>query len=60
MKSVLLHHFNLNRRTKLEIDVSGFMISSIFSQFIKNENWVLVTFYSQKMSSAELNYRIHN
>ena len=59
-KSVLLHHFSPNRRTKLETDASGFAISGVLSQLVENGNWVPVAFYSRKMSPAELNYGIHD
>ena len=59
--AVSTHHFNPNRKTKIETDASGFAISGILSQLDESTgNWVPVAFYSRKMDKHELNYGIHD
>ena len=55
------HHFNAERKSRVETDSSGCAISGVFSQ-LKEElgQWLLVAFYSRKMNVHERNYGIHD
>ena len=55
----VLRHFNYHLPTRFKTDVSDFAIAGVLKQ--EHEGcWHPIAFYSQKMSSAEKNYEIHN
>ena len=56
----ILQHFNLDKKTWIEFDVSNWVIAAILFQ--KNSNGVLrsVIFMSQKIISIEYNYEIYD
>lgn len=55
----ILRHFDPTRETVIETDSSDFAISAILSQY-HGKQLHPVAFMSRKMSSAELNYEIHD
>ncbi|UTT92222.1 hypothetical protein NDA17_002344, partial [Ustilago hordei] len=55
----VLRHFNYHLPTRLETDASNFAIAGVLKQEHEG-HWHPVAFYSQKMSSAEKNYEIHD
>ncbi|SAM68440.1 uncharacterized protein UBRO_20244 [Ustilago bromivora] len=55
----VLRHFNYHLPTRLETDASDFAIAGVLKQEHKG-HWHPIAFYSQKMSSAEKNYEIHD
>ncbi|KAJ1033423.1 hypothetical protein NDA13_001414 [Ustilago tritici] len=55
----VLRHFDYHLPTRLETDTSDFAIVGVLKQ--EHEGcWHPIAFYSQKMLSAEKNYRIHD
>ncbi|SOV07255.1 uncharacterized protein UDID_18757 [Ustilago sp. UG-2017a] len=55
----VLRHLNYHLPTRLETDASDFAITGVLKQ--EHEGcWHPVAFYSQKMSSVEKTYKIHN
>ncbi|CCF49977.1 hypothetical protein NDA11_007394 [Ustilago hordei] len=55
----VLRHFDYHLPTRLETDASDFAITGVLKQ--EHEGcWHPMAFYSQKMSSVEKNYEIHN
>ncbi|KAJ1590425.1 hypothetical protein NDA12_007196 [Ustilago hordei] len=55
----VLWHFDYHLPTRLETDASNFAITGVLKQEHKG-HWHPVAFYSQKMSSMEKNYEIHD
>ncbi|KAJ1035140.1 hypothetical protein NDA18_000737 [Ustilago nuda] len=55
----VLWHFNCHLLTRLETDASDFAIAGVLKQEHEG-HWHSVVFYSQKMSSVEKNYEIHD
>ena len=62
IKSLIFHHFDLERHIWVETNVSGYAIGGIFSQLISDNSgrWHPVAFFSRKMIPAEIRYEIHN
>jgi len=58
--AVLLYHWNPEYRSRLETDSSGYALCGVMSQFHPMKGWILVAFYSRKMSKHERNYGIHD
>ena len=52
--------FDLRKRTVIKTDVLNQVLKSILSQSDKFRNLQLVTFYLQKFTKLELNYKIYN
>ena len=55
----ILIHFDFNKKTWIEIDVSNYVVIAILSQK-KNDQLHFVAFMSKKMSFAKCNYEIYN
>ena len=60
IKGPVLGHFNPDKKCLIECDTSDCMISEVFSQQDINDVWRPVIYFSQKMISAECNYKIYN
>ena len=57
----ILTHFQLDRRTKVEVDASGKAIAGILSQYaLEEQEWRPVDFFSRKLIAAEINYDTHD
>ena len=52
--------YDPDRKTCIEVDVSGYTTSAVLSQEGKNSKWHPVAFHSESMSNAEHNYDIYN
>ena len=61
LKTPILHHFDLERHIRIEIDVSGYAIGGVLSQLTSDDSdrWHPVAFFSQKMILAETKYETH-
>jgi hypothetical protein len=57
-KTPILRHYDPNRPALLETDASDFAIAGIFSQKFEDGKLHPVSFLSQKLSQAELNYDV--
>ncbi|KAH0603149.1 uncharacterized protein H6S33_008153 [Morchella sextelata] len=53
-------HFYPSRRTVVETDASDFVKGAVLSQYADDGKLHLVAFYSKKLTSAEINYDIHD
>ena len=62
IKAPILHHFNLERHIRVEIDASDYAGSRVLSQLTLDNlgRWHLVAFILQKMIPAETRYETHN
>ena len=52
--------FNLRKRTIIKTDISDQALEEVLNQSNKSKNLQSVTFYSQKFTESELNYKIYN
>ncbi|SYW76308.1 uncharacterized protein UBRO2_01379 [Ustilago bromivora] len=59
MTAGVLRHFNYHLPTRLETDVSDFTIAGVLKKGHEGQ-WHPLAYYSQKLSSAEKNYEIHD
>ena len=59
-KAPVLAHFDPDKKTVLEIDVSQYVTGSVLSQYDDNNNLHPVVFYSKNMLPAEYNYHIYD
>jgi len=55
----LLYHFQHNLKTKVETDASNGVVASVLSQ-MSNRLWHPVSYFSETIAPAELNYFIHD
>ena len=62
LKALILHHFDPRHYIQIEMDVSGYAISGVFSQLTSDNlgRWHPVAFFSCKMILAETRYETHN
>ena len=62
VKALILHHFDLERHIRIEIDVSGYAIGRVLSQLTSDNlgRWHLVAYFSRKMIPAETRYKTHD
>jgi RNase H-like domain found in reverse transcriptase len=63
--TLILRMFDPLLRTRLETDVSGFVIGAVISQLFHDpihgrNDWHPIAFWSRKMTGAERNYEIHD
>ena len=56
----ILIHFDFDKKTWIEIDVSNYVVIAILSQKKKNDQLHFVAFMSKKMSLAKCNYEIYD
>jgi hypothetical protein len=56
----LLVHFDLNKPTQIETDVSDGVVAEVLSQQQNDEEWHPVVYFSKTMINAELNYPIYD
>ena len=62
IKAPILYHFDPKSHIRVETDVSGYVISGVFSQLTSDNSsqWHLVAFFSRKMIPTEIRYETHN
>ena len=62
IKAPILHHFDLERHIRIEMDASGYTISGVLSQLTSDNSgwWHPVAFFSKKMILAGIRYETHN
>ena len=62
VKAPILHHFDLERHIRIEMDASGYAIGGVLNQLTSdNSGWGHpVAFFSQKMIPAETRYKTHD
>jgi len=51
---------DLDRKIRVEIDMSDFMIGRVLSMKCEDEKWRPVAYISKSLNEAERNYEIHN
>ena len=51
---------DLNKRMKMEVDTSDYMIEGILSMECEDGRWRPVVFLSKSLNETERNYEIHN
>ena len=56
----ILRLFNPFRKIVIEINASNYALRAILSQKGLNKKFHPIAFYSQKLTPAEINYKIHN
>ena len=56
----ILIHFDFDKKTWIETDVSNYVVVAILSQKKKNDQLHFVAFMSKKMSFAKCNYEIYD
>ena len=56
----ILRLFNPFKKIVIEINTSDYALRVILSQKGPNGKFHLIAFYSQKLTPAEINYKIHN
>ena len=59
-KASVLAHFNLNRKTVLEINVSQYVIGDVLFQYNDDGSLCSVVFYSKNMLLTECSYHIYD
>ena len=60
MLELILVHFQLEKESTMEMDISNKAIGSCLSQLDKLGQLQLVVYYSRKLTKVELNYNIYN
>jgi hypothetical protein len=60
MSAFILATFDLERQIVLKIDALNYVIRICINQYNNKRQLRSVVFYSRKMISAELNYKIYN
>ena len=61
IKAPILSHFGLECQTRIETDVSIYVIGNISCQLTSNfGKWNLIAYFSQKMIPAETQYETHD
>ena len=60
ISDVIFHHYNLNHKIVIEIDVSDYVSEGILSQYNEDEVLHSVVYFLKKYNSAECNYKIYN
>ena len=60
MEAPILATFNPTKKIILETDSLDFAIGACLNQPNENGKFKLITYYSRKLSPAELNYDIHD
>ena len=62
LKTSILHHFDLERHIRIEMDASGYAIGGVLSQLTLDDlgRWHPVAFFSHKMIPAETRYETHD
>ena len=58
--SPVLAIYDPNRKTRIEVDASGFATSAVLSQEGEDGKFHPIAFHSESMSDAERNYEIYN
>ena len=58
--TLILRLFNPFRKIIIEINAFDYALGAILSQKGLNKKFHLIAFYSQKLTPAEMNYKIHN
>ena len=59
-KAPILRYFDPKCHIRIEIDMSGYVIGSMLSQFTDSGQWHLVAYYLQKMILAKTRYKTHD
>ena len=60
MSDVILHHYNLNLKIFIKINISDYVSEGILSQYNENDVLHLIAYFFKKHNSAECNYKIYN
>ena len=60
MEGNILLPFNMKKPIIVKIDVSDYTVRAILNQLDTKDKLRPVTFYSRKITGAELNYEIYN
>ena len=56
----MLAALDLNKKMRMEVDVSDYAIGDILSMEYKDGLWRLVAFLSKSLNKMERNYKIHD
>ena len=56
----ILRLFNPSRKIVIKTNASNYALRAILSQKNPNKKFHPIAFYSQKLTPAEINYKIHN
>ena len=60
IEAFILHHFDQNKETILEIDSFDYVNDDILSQYNDEETLHSMIYYSKNLSLAECNYKIYD
>jgi len=51
---------DLNKKIRMEVDISGYITEGILSMECEDGRWKPVVFFSKLLNETERNYEIHN
>jgi len=59
-KELVLAALDLNKKIRIEADVSDYMTREVFSRECEDRKWQPVAFLSKSLNKTEKNYKIHD
>jgi len=59
-KKTVLAVLDLNKKIRIEVHASDYVIGNILFMKCKNKKWRLVAFLSKSLNKTKKNYKIHN
>jgi len=59
-KELVLVVLDLDKKMRMEVDVSDYATGEVLSMECKNGKWRLVAFLSKSLNKTERNYEIHD
>ena len=59
-KGLVLAALDLDKKMRIEVDVSDYTIEGVLSMECKGEKWRPVAFLSKSLNKTERNYEIHD
>ena len=59
-KEPVLAALNLDKKMRMEVDISDYVIREVLSIECKNGWWRLITYLSKSLNEIERNYEIHD
>jgi len=60
MKEPVLVALDLDKKMRMEVDISDYAMESVLSMECKDEKWRPVVFLSKSLNKTERNYEIHD
>jgi len=60
MKKLVLVALDLDKRMRMEVDISNYTTGRVLSMEFEDGRWRLVAFLSKLLNETERNYKIHD